>query len=347
MTTFILIIVLIFFFFLYIAFGQTPTQQKFNLFSDHRPYLSKKPLTATETKFYHLLVQALPDHVVLAQVQISSFLKVDKSRIKHTDSYRWFNHIAQQSIDYLICTKDFSIVAAIELDDKSHAKAEAITRDIKKTNNLAAANVPLIRWHAEAMPELETIKQTILNFATSSESHQLESKEWIHQDEKEQFFNRSKKQAASFPLPIFIIAFVVVFLIVGNNLVTTIFKTPFSQQTKTQPSINQQLHNQQQQTSPNNALQELMAKQQLARMAQEESKRQAQVMQQQLIQQQEQAKFAQNREAALKEEAWKRYDKNRVDCTTENNIVKCGNDYISKRRKFEQLWEAQKIGSNN
>lgn len=317
MIVFILVIVLISLLFIYIAFWQKPTQQEFKISSENRPYLSKKPLTATEAKFYHLLAQALPDHEVLAQVQISSFLKVDNAKIKQTDSYRWFNQIAQQSVDYLICTKDFSVVAAIELDDKSHTKAEAIARDIKKTNNLAAAKVPLIRWHAEVMPELEVIKQTILRFSIASEDHQLQSNEWLYRDEKEQFFNRSKNQSTSFPLPIFMAAIVIVFLIFGKSLVANILSTPFSQQSKAQSAIKRQLHDSQLQAPPNNALQKSMKKQQ-------------------------QQKFSQNREAVLKEEAWKRYDNNSVDCTTESDIAKCGNEYIAKRRKFEQLWEAQK-----
>jgi hypothetical protein len=115
--------------------------------------------------FYHQLVEALPDYIVLAQVQLSSFMKVDTSRTEWKDYSRWFNPIAQQSVDYLICQKDFSIIAAVELDDKSHNGVKSIARDTKKNENLHAANVPLIRWHAEAMPETETIRQAIFNHA--------------------------------------------------------------------------------------------------------------------------------------------------------------------------------------
>ena len=82
-----------------------------------RPYQSKNPLTKTEIMFYQRLTEALPDLVVLAQVPLSSFLKVDSTQIDPKFSKRWFSPISQQSVDYLICRKDFSIIAAVELDD--------------------------------------------------------------------------------------------------------------------------------------------------------------------------------------------------------------------------------------
>lgn len=341
MVTFILIVITIFFFL--IAFGQKQTSQKSKIYSELRPYLSKKPLTATEAIFYRTLVQALPEYIVLVQVQISSFLKVDQTQIKRQDYYRWFNPIAQQSVDYLICTREFSVIAAVELDDKSHEKSEAIARDTKKTKNLEAAKIPLIRWHAEAMPELDTIRKAILNYNKDVEYHQLNPSEWFSQDEKEQFLNHSKKQVNSFSFLAVIGVFLVAILVVGNNLLTTIFKAPALPDTQPQPTINSPS---QLQTQPNSALQELMAKQQQEIIAREEANKQKQLAQKQILQQQEENKVTKVNEENQKEEAWNRFYKTPVDCTLETNIVKCGNDYIRLRRKFEQDWEAQK-GRNN
>ena len=318
-------------------------KQKSKIYSELRPYLSKKPLTATEAIFYRTLVQALPEYIVLVQVQISSFLKVDQTQIKRQDYYRWFNPIAQQSVDYLICTREFSVIAAVELDDKSHEKSEAIARDTKKTKNLEAAKIPLIRWHAEAMPELDTIRKAILNYNKDVEYHQLNPSEWFSQDEKEQFLNHSKKQVNSFSFLAVIGVFLVAILVVGNNLLTTIFKAPALPDTQPQPTINSPS---QLQTQPNSALQELMAKQQQEIIAREEANKQKQLAQKQILQQQEENKVTKVNEENQKEEAWNRFYKTPVDCTLETNIVKCGNDYIRLRRKFEQDWEAQK-GRNN
>lgn len=125
------------------------------------PYKSKNPLTKTETLFYHTLVKALPNYIVLAQVQLSRFIEVDRSLIDLNEFYKFFNPISQQSVDYLICTDDFEIVTAIELDDKTHLSSKANERDNKKNASLEAAKISLIRWHVENLPDFKTITSTV------------------------------------------------------------------------------------------------------------------------------------------------------------------------------------------
>ncbi len=121
------------------------------------PFVSKFPLSHIEQVLYYRLVQALPEHIVLAQVQISRFLTVRKG----TTDTGWNNRIDKKSIDFLICNRDFSIVAAIELDDSTHARARSIKRDDVKNRALAAADVALIRWRASALPDEEEIRRAI------------------------------------------------------------------------------------------------------------------------------------------------------------------------------------------
>jgi hypothetical protein len=126
------------------------------------PYASKKPLTETEQIFFHRLRDAMPECVILAQVQLSSIIGIDKFKAKG-DYYKWLNPIVQQSVDYLVCLPDFTIVAAVELDDKSHWGKKSRDRDNKKDKNLAAAGITLLRWHAEAMPSVEKIRHAFDN----------------------------------------------------------------------------------------------------------------------------------------------------------------------------------------
>lgn len=121
------------------------------------PYGAKKPLTRVEQAFYYRLVQTLPELVVLAQVPLSSFLRVRKGRTWR----EWFNRISQKSVDFLICERDFRIVAAIEIDDGSHEAAERIESDKTKSRALTAARVPLLRWRVGALPEVETIRRIV------------------------------------------------------------------------------------------------------------------------------------------------------------------------------------------
>lgn len=102
------------------------------------PYYAKTVLSQPEQALYHRLVAALPEHIVLAQVQLSRVLGVQKG----FDLNAWNNRINRMSYDFLVCEKDFGV---IELDDRSHEKASRIEADTKKNQATAAAGIPLIR----------------------------------------------------------------------------------------------------------------------------------------------------------------------------------------------------------
>lgn len=336
-STFLLLIAIAF---IAVAFFYA-TPQKKSLYApleqQFRPYLSKNPLTPTETMFYHQLVEALPDFIVLAQVQLSSFLEVDSSRIEWKDRQRWFNPIAQQSVDYLICQKDFSIIAAVELDDKSHNGVKSIERDTKKNNNLHAANVPLIRWHAEAMPEAETIRLAVFNHAYEPTTSTHTQPAWLA-DGPAPFARQTQTPVASIAKNIAILLAIAMILMAIFNL----SKVSLTSQSTRQINIFESLNLQQNQTPHINPAQEFILRQQQERAAQETARIRAIQAQQLINQQQAQQKLVQAQEAALKEDAWNRYYKKTVECTNVDDMVKCGNTYIRNRQQFEYEWEHQR-----
>jgi hypothetical protein len=120
------------------------------------PFYVKRLLTQPEQVLYHRLVKSLPNHVVLAQVQVSRVLGVKKGFPFH----EWNNRINRLSYDFVVCSRDSTVVAAIELDDKSHEAASRIATDQKKDRATASAGVRLIRWNVRALPDTETIQQT-------------------------------------------------------------------------------------------------------------------------------------------------------------------------------------------
>jgi very-short-patch-repair endonuclease len=126
------------------------------------PFYAKKPLSQPEQVLYFRLVQALPEHIILAQVQLSRLLGVKKG-----NNYQaWFNRINRMSADFVVCNKDSSIVAVIELDDATHQKEDRQAADAKKDKALASANVRVIRWQAKAIPDVANIKSTFMNNTT-------------------------------------------------------------------------------------------------------------------------------------------------------------------------------------
>lgn len=122
------------------------------------PFYAKKPLSQPEQVLYFRLVQALPEHIVLAQVQLSRLLGVKKG-----NNYQaWFNRINRMSADFVVCNKDSSIVAVIELDDATHQKEDRKAAGAKKDKALSSADIRIVRWQAKAIPDVSVIKSTFM-----------------------------------------------------------------------------------------------------------------------------------------------------------------------------------------
>jgi hypothetical protein len=119
------------------------------------PFYAKKPLTQPEQVLYHRLVAAMPECIVLAQVQLSRILGVKQG----FNFNEWNNRINRMSVDFVVCRKDSTIVAAVELDDKTHEKASRVEADAKKGKALSAAGVALVRWQVSALPDENAIRQ--------------------------------------------------------------------------------------------------------------------------------------------------------------------------------------------
>lgn len=121
------------------------------------PFYAKKPLTQPEQVLYHRLVVAMPECIVLAQVQLSRILGVKKGFNFH----EWDNRINRMSVNFVVCLMDATIVAAVELDDKTHEKATRVQADAKKEKALSSAGVAVVRWQVSALPDENAIRQAL------------------------------------------------------------------------------------------------------------------------------------------------------------------------------------------
>jgi hypothetical protein len=134
-------------------------KRKAKINEENWPFYAKPLMSKPEQILYHRLVNALPEHIILAQVQLSRVLGVKKGY----NFGEWNNRINRMSVDFIVCRKDASVIAAIELDDKSHEAESRQKADTKKDKALASAKVSIIRWKVEKMPNEETIKKTFSN----------------------------------------------------------------------------------------------------------------------------------------------------------------------------------------
>lgn len=121
------------------------------------PYKRKPLLTHTEQRFFALLHEALPEHQIFVQVALNQMIKVDGSY----NWGKWYNRIAQMSVDFVIANDKGYIIAAIELDDKSHNSHSRQAKDAKKDKALNSAGIEVLRYRCEAMPSINTLQKDI------------------------------------------------------------------------------------------------------------------------------------------------------------------------------------------
>ena len=119
------------------------------------PYFKKKTLLGEkEQVLFHRLIEAMPDHYVMAQVRLADIVGVKKS-----DSWQaWFNKISRKSVDFVICNKSFIVLDCIELDGKTHEQEDRQKADNSKDEALNAAGVPIVRVDANKLPPTNEIK---------------------------------------------------------------------------------------------------------------------------------------------------------------------------------------------
>lgn len=130
---------------------------------------ARRPLTQFEEKMYFALTAALPECTVLAQVSFQALLD--------TPDLSSRNRFNRKTADFVICSKQLTPVAVIELDDASHNKKKA--RDADRDAMLRNVGYQTLRY--KQIPTTEQIKadmENVLRIATSTvTSHENSSRE--------------------------------------------------------------------------------------------------------------------------------------------------------------------------
>ena len=127
-------------------------------------YEQLKPLGDAEQVLYWRLVEALPECVILSQVTFSRFMRPATGGRAPTAHYRVMqNRISGKSLDFLVCLKDFTVVAAVELDDATHEP----DRDAQRDALLRAAGITPLRMSVTDIPTVERLREIF----TDEEDH--------------------------------------------------------------------------------------------------------------------------------------------------------------------------------
>lgn len=122
------------------------------------PVTARNLLTNRERFLHDLLLCMYPDHRIFVQVALSQLIDVSES---HPERHSIRNHFKQLVVDFVLCRPDLSIVAVIELDDRSHERADRRAADARKTKALADAGLKLVRVPAGPLPTSERLRQII------------------------------------------------------------------------------------------------------------------------------------------------------------------------------------------
>ena len=150
----LLILILLVFISALLVSGFFKKSKRKNMDQKAWPYYVKRPMGAAEQVLYFRLQNALPDHIILAQVHASRILNVKPDY----DFDEWQTRLQHLSFDFIVCEKNFNVVAAIELDDASHKHVSQQEMDAKKNMICKDAGLRLIRWHVKLLPDEASIE---------------------------------------------------------------------------------------------------------------------------------------------------------------------------------------------
>lgn len=136
--------------------------------SEFRYVAVKHVASRPERVLYERLRTALPDLVVLAQVQLSRVV------IPVSQGHAPLNKIIRKSLDFVICDPSFAPLIAIEVNDRSHEAPDRIAADAEKAAALRSAGIPLIKWEARKLPNVDEIRATVGDLMAAKKTGRIE-----------------------------------------------------------------------------------------------------------------------------------------------------------------------------
>jgi hypothetical protein len=122
------------------------------------PVVASKLLTRREQSLYEGLLSLYPNHKVFVQVALSQLIDVPEDQPER-QSIR--NRFSQLVADFVLCRPDLTVVAVIELDDRSHERRDRQDADARKTKALVDAGLRLVRIPAGNLPSKEKLREII------------------------------------------------------------------------------------------------------------------------------------------------------------------------------------------
>lgn len=123
-------------------------------------YVRDRLVTKAELRFYRSLQKAVQDDfAIFVMVRIADILRVDQEA---TNKRSWVGKILAKHCDFVLCDPgDLRPVMGIELDDKSHQRADRVARDEFVDSAFESAGLPLLRIPVRAKYHSREIRDLI------------------------------------------------------------------------------------------------------------------------------------------------------------------------------------------
>jgi hypothetical protein len=136
------------------------------------PYRLQPALfSPAERSFLGALEQALGDELrIFGKIRVADVVKVEGVRDRSARQ-RAFNRIQAKHFDFLLCRPDdLSVVAAIELDDRSHGTRKRKERDNFLRGVCEAAGLPLLNIPAQRSYSVAELRRQVGTVASLTPS---------------------------------------------------------------------------------------------------------------------------------------------------------------------------------
>ncbi len=118
-----------------------------------------RALTSPVLQAHRVLKMALPEHLFLAQISLSRFLKVP-TRNSYTE---WMRRVGGLCVDILVCDADAQVVAVVEIRPAVDSQnSKAIKRQQRMDRVLEAAGIPVHVWLEGQLPSPASARNAIL-----------------------------------------------------------------------------------------------------------------------------------------------------------------------------------------
>lgn len=121
-------------------------------------------LTIRHQRAMEVLRRAMPEHLILAQVPLSHFIKVP-TRHSYVE---WLRRVGHVCVDLMVCDSASNVLAIVEVRQADKVDSErARKRQQRVERVLRAAGIPLHVWNEAFLPDPLAVRKAILQEPTS------------------------------------------------------------------------------------------------------------------------------------------------------------------------------------